>query len=139
MAVRFDDQYEPDPDELWDQAFDEQMRQRFVEAPVDTLHLLLDALDHGHRERVIDRLRDVLDFFAPEPRFTPTPDAFDVLLALAESPTTMVQNALAAATKISRRTIGPILKQLASVGLVHYPNGPNKGATITEKGQRYLA
>lgn len=138
MAVRFDDQYEPDPDELWDQAFDEQMRERFVGGPVDTLYFLLDALDHEHRERVIDRLREVLDFFAPEPRFTPTPNALDILQALAESPTTMVQNDLVAATQISRRTISPILKRLVSVGLVHYPYGPNKGATITEKGRRYL-
>lgn len=75
---------------------------------------------------------------APEPDFKPDGIGLEILQALEHSPKTLLQTELEAEIHVSRRTIGPILKQLESVGLVRYPHGRNKGVTITDKGRECL-
>lgn len=69
--------------------------------------------------------------------FTPTPEHLAILHAHRDSPTTLTQVALEAATRISRKTVGTRLKELEQYGFVHRPHG-KKGTALTDGGRAFL-
>jgi hypothetical protein len=70
--------------------------------------------------------------------YTPTTDDLSILRELEKSKTTLVQTAIEAATRISRKTVGQRLKVLEENQLVHYPHGTKKGAALADAGRDLL-
>ena len=75
--------------------------------------------------------------------YTPSKNAYLVLRALCAANVLMQQADLVAATeqagtRLSARTIGPLLQELGERRLVEFPNGPRSGARITDEGRRLL-
>lgn len=76
--------------------------------------------------------------------YTPTKHALLVLQVLSKAATLMQQTDLVSATesagtRLSQRTIGPILQKLDEQRLVEYPEGPRSGVRLTDEGRRLLA
>jgi hypothetical protein len=68
-----------------------------------------------------------------------TPVHIAILKALKDAqPKTLTQYNLEQQSRVSRRTLGPCLKQLRDWGLVHRPYGDRKGDAITKKGAAKL-
>jgi DNA-binding transcriptional ArsR family regulator len=136
-------EYDDDPDEAFSRACEEYLFEVLTDCPDDQICWVLDRVDEPKRQAIIQKIRDAIAFYEPEPAFKPTPDALCVLKVLATAETTMIQEDIEVALKkagtpVSRRTFGSHLRRLLEVGLVHYPSGERKGAAITSKGLQYV-
>ncbi len=124
-----------------DAAFEYWMKQALDAIRMDVdpwIYELVEQVEGDERQRLIGRIREVLNFYDPASAFKPTPDALRILKKLDEVATTMTQTQLETSTRITRKTIRLIMKRLEERGLVCYPESKRQGATITQKGRVYL-
>jgi len=124
-----------------DAAFEYWMKQALDAIRMDVdpwIYELVEQVEGDERQRLIRRIREVLNFYDPASAFKPTPDALRILKKLDEVATTMTQIQLARSTGRTRKTIGLTMKRLEERGLICYPESKRQGATITPKGHLHL-
>jgi DNA-binding MarR family transcriptional regulator len=112
---------------------------RFCDDAEDWITSWIDGLPEDLRRDCLRRLRAQLARFEKPSEFVPTRNQLTVLQALRASPCALVQEDISAATRISRKTIGIVLKRLRALGFVCAPEGETKGTTLTDHGREYLA
>jgi len=71
--------------------------------------------------------------------FTPTEADLNIMQALAESPNTLTQQDIEAASGEPRSTVAKVMPRLEKAGLVERPHGLNKGYTLTPEGRRQIS
>ena len=130
-----------DPDQTLSDACEEYLFEVLTDCPDDQICCVLDRVDQAKREEIIRKVRDALAFYETGPAFVPTDRALQVLKFLASLKKTLLQSDIAEQIipRISRKTIGNILKRLKEVEAILYPEGERQGVVITNRGRTLLA
>ena len=143
--------YDDDPDAAFSDACEQYLFEVLTDCPDDQICWVLDQVDESKREEIIQKIRDAISFYEPEPDMLP-PVALWILEVLVNSREPMIlggeKNALDGIVEAlraaghqrgtSRKTISPYARRLLDLGLIDYPHGPRSGAVCTQKGREYV-
>ena len=114
---------------------------RFLDCPDDTIWWLADEVKQRLSQEEFlawcDQVRRGLAW-VEEPNAALPPDAWSLLRVLSESRVLLTGQELASRIGRDRKTVSPILRRLRETGITCYPEGPRKGAAITEAGRAKL-
>jgi len=70
--------------------------------------------------------------------FIPTPAMMNILTALSEAKTTIIQVDIEQASGYPIKTVKSLMPELETLGFVHRPHGKRRGYSITDKGRELL-
>lgn len=126
-------------EDAYEQACEDFVFRVLTDAPDDWILWALDRVEPDERVRLVDQIRTVID----PSEYTPIQDDLVVLRKLSTFRRAVQHKELVKAlskdgTPISDRTFGPLMTRLNIAGMIRYPHGPRKGATITNKGESLL-
>lgn len=125
----------------------------FIHNGPDNWWILIDEAEKQlSPERFREWVKEAWEYFDNEMRGRGkrpvlSPESVAVLRILVRAPATMTATDLESMLmpgidkpnyRLSRKTIGQVLRSLREAGYVDYPNGPRKGASITPRGRAYL-
>lgn len=107
------------------------------EAIMDVVSQLVDSLRAMCGETPSEELttKAGAEQASPFANFMPTPADLDIEQAIRESPTTVTQADIVAASGHPRSTVQARLQALEEAGRIHRPNGPRKGYAIAGSTQ----
>jgi len=110
-----------------------------TDAPDEWITWVLSRVKKDERVRLIEQIRSAVDVT----EYKPAHDDLVVLRKLSTYHRAVQHKDLVEAlekdgTPLSTRTIGPLMKRLHLAEMIHYPHGPRKGATVTDKGHSLL-
>lgn len=112
------------------------IRDAFTDAAGEWIYSVFERLDTSTRREITRDIEEALAFFKPGDDWKPSVKAMKLLEVLDKAKTLLIQVQINTQLKrigypLTRKTFGPVLRELENKGFVSRPNGERGGAVIT--------